>query len=80
MADKITQSNELKLEMQFYDGDTRTIAVDNPKSSLTKEQIKAAGTTIKNANAFIGDKDGAAFVGFKTAKKQTKKITQLDLR
>lgn len=79
MADKITQSNELKLNAGFYDGDTRTLTIPNPPANLTKAQIKSVETTFKNTNAIIGDKDGAAFTGFLSAKKLAKKTTQLDL-
>ena len=79
MADKVTQSNELKLVQRFADGDTRALTLDNPKNDLTAAQINAVGTTLKNCNATIGDKAGAAFVDFTSAKRSTRKITQLDL-
>lgn len=80
MANKITQTSELKLEAGFYDGDTRTIALADPKSDVTAAQIKAVANTIKTTAAIIGDKTGAAFVGFNKAQKVAKKTTQLDLR
>ena len=43
MADTIKSSNELKLEAGFYDNDTRTITLENPKSNLTKADILAVG-------------------------------------
>ena len=80
MADKITEVRELKLEAGFYDGDTRTIPVPDPKTNLTAAQIKAVAATAKTTQAIIGDKNSAAFVGFKSAKITRKKTTQLDLR
>ena len=79
MADRVTSSNELKLVAGFYDGDTRAMTIDDPKGDLTATQIKAVGTTLKNTAAIIGDKAGAAFTGFVSAKKSQKTTTQLDL-
>lgn len=79
MADKVSQVRELKLEAGFYDGDTRTIAIDNPVANVTAAQIKAVGTTLKTTQALIGDKTGAAFVGINSAKVVRKKVTNLDL-
>lgn len=80
MADKVTQTSELKLEAGFYDGDTRTIALPDPKSDVTAAQIKAVANTIKQTQAILGDKTGAAFVGFNKAQKVSKKVTNLDIR
>lgn len=79
MADKITNKSELKLVAGFYDNDTRTITLDNPRNNLTAGEIKTFGNAIRTNQAILGDKGGAAFVGFKSAKVSTKTITQLDL-
>lgn len=79
MADKVTTTNELKLEAGFYDNDTRTITLDNPKSNLTKADITAVGTLAAATNPIIGDKGGAAFVKFNSAKIYEKTVTNLDL-
>lgn len=79
MADRVTQNNELKLVLGFYDGDTRALSIDDPLNNVTATQIKAVGVTLKNTAAVIGDKAGASFTGFVSAKKRKKKTTQLDL-
>ncbi|MBQ7705056.1 MAG: DUF2922 family protein [Selenomonadaceae bacterium] len=80
MADKVTTNKTLKLVATFTDGDTRTLDLDNPKDGLTKEQIKAFETVAKNTQAIIGDKGGAEFHEFDTAKVVEKQTIQLDLR
>lgn len=80
MADKVTQVSELKLVAKFNDNDTRTIAVDNPKSGLTAAQINAVGTIGATTQAILGDKGAAGFKEFVEARTITKKTTQLDLR
>ena len=79
MADTIKSSNELKLEAGFYDNDTRTIAIENPKATLAKADIKALETLTVNTQPIIGDKGSAAFVKFNSAKILEKTTTQLDL-
>ena len=80
MADKVTTVKELKLVAKFVDGDTRTLAVDNPKTNLTAAQINALGTVAKSSNPILGDKGGADFLEFDTAKIVEKETTNLDLR
>lgn len=79
MADKVTSSNELKLVFGFYDNDTRTVTLDNPRPDLTAADIKAVGTLAKNTNPIIGDKGGARVVGINSAKIVEKTRYQLDL-
>ena len=79
MADKITTSNLLKIEMGFTDNDTRTLELENPKSNLNATQINAAAAILKTSNVFIGDKAGAAFNRFNSARTVERKITKLDL-
>jgi hypothetical protein len=79
MSDKVTTSKELKINMTFVDGDSRTITVDNPKDSLTAAQINAVAAIAKTTQAVIGDKAGAAFHEFDTAKITEKETCVLDL-
>lgn len=71
MADKITTTKKLNLVSEFVDNDDRTISLDNPKNDLTAAQIKAVEAQIKAKNLFIGDKAGADFLRFKSAKRVT---------
>lgn len=79
MADTVKSSSELKMVFDFYDGDDRTLTLQNPKSNLTATQIKAVGTLAATSQPIIGDKAGAAVVGIKSAVKKTKTVTKLDL-
>lgn len=80
MADTIKTASELKLNSYYADGDTRVITVDNPKDDITAAQINAAGTVAATTQVLLGDRGGAAFVRFQSAKKITTSRTELDLR
>ena len=77
MADKVTSKTVLSLGAEFTDGDTRTITLDNPKNGLTAEDILA--TTNGAKAVLIGDKTGAPFLRWATAKKISATTTYLDL-
>ena len=77
--DTIKSSNELKIDAKFYDGDTRTLTVDNPAGGLSSGDLHAFESVIKSKNILIGDKTGAAFVGFNTAKVVEKTKINVDL-
>lgn len=83
MADKTTTTDELKFEWLFYDGDTRTFTAENPKETITAQEITALETLILNgggsATLLIGDKAGAEFYKIKQVVKESKSITTLDL-
>lgn len=80
MADKVTRTSELKLDFAFFDGDSRTVSVDNPRSDVTVAQLLAVGNAAKTTQAIIGDKASAACVGLQGAKAVAKEVTTLDLR
>lgn len=79
MADTIKSVNELNYVWGFYDGDTRTEKLQNPRADLTAADIKAVGALAVSKNAVIGDKAGAAVVGIKSATKHQVTRTYLDL-
>lgn len=79
MADIVKQKNTLSLEMEFTDGDTRTINFDNPKTNLGAAQINSLGTYMAENKLVIGDKQGADVMRFKTAKVTRGVTTYLDL-
>ena len=66
MADVQTQSTKLSLLAGFVDEDDRTITLQNPVNDLTKSSIESALNDY--AHVLIGDKYGAAFSRFKSAK------------
>ena len=74
MADTVRTTKQLKLQAGFVDGDDRTITLDNPVANLTGAQIKAV-----DGSVLIGDKDGAAFDSWKSAKIVETQTTTLDL-
>lgn len=80
MADKITKVKTLKLVAKFNDNDTRALDIDNPKDGLTKEQINAVAAVGVSTQAILGDKGGADFLKFDTAKIVEKETINLDLR
>lgn len=77
MADTQYNTFELKLLAGFADEDDRTIRYPSPKSSLTKADILALQTLAMPV--LVGDKYGAAFTRFKSAKIVNKTETTLDL-
>lgn len=79
MADIVKNTSELKLVAGFYDGDTRTLTLDNPIGSLSAADIHAVETTMKTSQPIIGDKGGANFVGFQKAEIINRTRTILDL-
>lgn len=79
MADKVVEKSTLSLEMEFSDGDTRTITVDNPKETIAASTINSLGNFAATNAIFIGDKAGAALSRFKTAKVTSGTTTYLDL-
>lgn len=66
MADTGTSSNELKIELAFADGDTRTFRLKNPKTgtkSQWQELLSDINTFILNKQLLIGDKAAGLFTG-----------------
>lgn len=83
MADKVTESSELKIENLFDDGDTRTITLKNPISGITTSQIQNLEQVILNGNAanslLIGDKYGSDFKRIQEVKTVNKNIVEYDI-
>ena len=64
--DKITLSGELKFDLQFADGDNRTVTLKNPANGITLASVQSA--LAQHGSVFIGDKTGAAYSSFKDAR------------
>ncbi len=83
MANKITTTNELKIENLFADGDTRTITLKNPKTTITTAEITALETLIKNGTGeesiLIGDKYGSDFNRIQEVRKVAKTTIDYDI-
>lgn len=80
MADKVTSTKELKMDMKFVDGDNRCLSLDNPVSTIDKAAVKNLESVMKSSNILIGDKAGSAFYNIDTAKVVEKTTVQFDLR
>lgn len=79
MADITVNSNDLKVEMYFVDGDTRNITLKNFADSIGSAQIESLQTFMQTNQPLIGDKMGAAFGKISKATKITKSETYLDI-
>ena len=79
MADVVKSTGTLQIVAEFTDGDDRTLTLDNPSASVTAAAINAASAFAKTNALIIGDKAGAEFSRFKTAKKVATTTRYLDL-
>lgn len=80
MADRTSTAYTLLITAKFTDGDTRTISIDNPNTSINLgNAIYTLSAFCKTNNLLIGDVNGAAFDEFSYAKIRTKTETTLDL-
>jgi len=76
--DIVTSSREGNLLVKFYDGDTRTLKIDNPKSDLNATVLNNFVSNILVATQpVVGDKTGASIVSaeyFKIIEKTDRKL------
>lgn len=79
MADKMTVTRELKLDSYYSDNDTRMLTLDNPKTNISKSDIKTFESYCVTNQPILGDKGGAEFVRFNSAKVYERAVTKLDL-
>jgi len=79
MPDTISSSDELKIENLFVDGDTRTITLKNPKTTITTSDIVALNAQMQSSQIIVGDKWGGAFGRITSVKKVSKETQKLDI-
>ena len=79
MADTVEQFSNLKIEMKFVDGDTRTQTLKNPKETITTAEIAELNSFIQANNLLIGDKGGATFGKIARVTKSQGTKTRLDI-
>lgn len=79
MADTTSNSQELKIETMFVDGDTRTFNVKNPKSNVSQSDIANLNTYMQTNNILVGDKYGGRFGKITQASTIDKTTVTLDL-
>lgn len=77
MADRVTNTVELKLVAGFADEDDRTLTLPNPRGDITPQQLHELETLA--APVLIGDKYGAAFTRWKLVTKVYKARTVYDV-
>jgi len=77
MADITKTTTSLKLLAGFADADDRTISIDNPRDNITEADIRALESSA--APVLNGDKYGAAFTRYKTARIVNSTTKYLDL-
>lgn len=80
MADITKELKTLSIVAEFTDGDDRTITLANPKDSIAAADINSLSAYAAENDILIGDKTGADFVRFKSAKVRNVETTYLDLK
>lgn len=73
-------TNNCNIGLAFFDGDTRTLTIPNPKSDLDKEDITDLETVIKTDNLILGDKANAGFSKITSAKKIQKDSVKITFK
>lgn len=68
MADVITTSTRLEVEMGFADGDNRSFNLPNPLTDITSEQINGLSDWMLANQPLVGDETGADFVAITDAR------------
>ncbi len=82
MADTVETANELLIDNQFIDGDTRRITLKNPKDEITVQEIAALETQILNggqSTLLIGDRTNAPFRRINKVTRRTTTTSKLDI-
>lgn len=80
MADIVKQKSTLSMVAEFTDGDDRTLTVDNPNTAINLAAcVNSLGSYAKDNEIIVGDKAGADFVRFRSAKITNSATTYLDL-
>lgn len=79
MADIQTNTQTLKIEGLFVDGDTRTITLKNPKSNITTSEILALQTFMQANNVIIGDRYAGTFGRIESVTRVNEQRTTIDL-
>lgn len=74
-----TTTETLKIENLFVDGDTRTITLKNPKSTITTSEITALEAKIRANNALIGDRYAGTFGRIESVTRVTEEREELNL-
>lgn len=79
MADVSTNTESLKFDYLFVDGDTRSQTLKNPKPTITTSEITELQNYIRANNLLIGDKAGGTFGRINAVTRITERKTFLDI-
>lgn len=79
MADIQTNTQTLRIENLFVDGDTRSITLKNPKAEITLSEITALQNFMQANNVIIGDKYGGTFGRIESITRVNEERTVIDL-
>lgn len=79
MANIVSTSKSLVLEVVFVDGDTRTLNFKNPRSDISANEISSLSNYMKTTNIILGDKYAADFWKIRKAKVRQSTTTILDI-
>lgn len=86
MADKITNSNYLEVNLGFIDEDTRKIKIPSALDEYDKSDFTDLENALKptiggsKVNFVVGDRNGAEFTGILYADKVQSTKTDFDLK
>lgn len=72
---RVTYTQNLLVEAAFVDGDTRTINLENPKSTISASELATVAAAMEGV--LIGDKQESAFSGLKSVKRRNQSTTTI---
>lgn len=78
MADISYQTETLKFDLLFVDGDTRALTLKNPKRTISSSEIDDLQTFMRTNNIVVGDKEGGTFGRIDAVTRITERKTELD--
>lgn len=78
MADVSKNTESLKFDTLFVDGDTRILTLKNPKQNITTSEIEELQAFMRSTNIIVGDKDNGTFGRINSVTRVTEQRTYLD--
>lgn len=78
MADVSTETEQLKIDNYFVDGDTRVITLKNPKANITTSEIEELQAFMRANNIIVGDKMAGTFGKISSVTRVSERKTYLD--
>lgn len=79
MADTVQNTETLKIDNLFVDGDTRVITLKNPKQNISVSDINALQNFMQANNVIVGDRYEGTFGRIESVTRVTEQRTSLDL-